>query len=476
MDNEIITGAKTNGQFTIQYQTSGYGGVIPVIDGVKQPSLMFGYVTEKNSDANPVEENRIFISNKGKVSIVNKECGKWKLKADNGWYAQREIEFLNEDEMMTWNPIKYVFNVLRKQNIQDLVNILRHPIIEQIIKAGYPNVAHKICANNEIARNLRVYFGVEKEKRLPLYKLLGVNKYMLYKVNEYNDIPLSVIQEAKRLYGKFDISDLSDQSVNSVVSMFQDRWSTCRDFLPTRDVWYWRRHRDENYELTEEERAFLQRLIRLNQQNDTTTSLFRDTLRVYNGMINKPDINLMGFDGHQDLVRLHDELIQLAEVERRDRQAAYDAAEKKRLEQMSKKFEELQDERIEKFEFENDEWCIRVPKTLQEIKDEGLRLHHCVGGYVKDHAMGQTNIIFLRKKGKENSSFYTIEINADNRVVQIHGAHNRWLGNNPEAVPFVYTWLEKIGAKYDKKVLLNKGAGFGAGAENLGTEYLKLIA
>ena len=51
MGNEISTGAKTSGQFTIAYQKNGYGGVIPVIDGKPEPSLMFGYATESDKNA-----------------------------------------------------------------------------------------------------------------------------------------------------------------------------------------------------------------------------------------------------------------------------------------------------------------------------------------------------------------------------------------------------------------------------------------
>ena len=32
----ISTGAKTEGQFTIDYQRNGYGAIIPIIDGVEQ--------------------------------------------------------------------------------------------------------------------------------------------------------------------------------------------------------------------------------------------------------------------------------------------------------------------------------------------------------------------------------------------------------------------------------------------------------
>ena len=130
-------------------------------------------------------------------------------------------------------------------------------------------------------------------------------------------------------------------------------------------------------------------------------------------------------------------------------------------------FEKYQKERIEKFEYEDENWCIRVPHELSEITAEGISLHHCVGGYLDRHANGETNIIFLRKKSEENTPFFTIEINNANKVVQIHGSHNRWLGNEPEAVPFVYKWLRRIEAEFDTSVLLNKGMGYGKGSESL---------
>lgn len=45
-NNEIITGRKSIGNFTIEYQRNGCGAIIPVIDGTPQPNLMFGYVSE----------------------------------------------------------------------------------------------------------------------------------------------------------------------------------------------------------------------------------------------------------------------------------------------------------------------------------------------------------------------------------------------------------------------------------------------
>ena len=46
------------------------------------------------------------------------------------------------------------------------------------------------------------------------------------------------------------------------------------------------------------------------------------------------------------------------------------------------------------YRFERDGWTIMAPKTSKEITEEGHRLHHCVGGYVKRVAMKECIILF----------------------------------------------------------------------------------
>ena len=49
--NEIQTGVTTRGNFTIQYQQNGNGGVIPIIDGTPNPELLMGYTSEEDKQA-----------------------------------------------------------------------------------------------------------------------------------------------------------------------------------------------------------------------------------------------------------------------------------------------------------------------------------------------------------------------------------------------------------------------------------------
>ena len=47
----IETTNKTQGEFAIEFQRNGYGGIVPVINNKPEPSLMFGYVSESDRDA-----------------------------------------------------------------------------------------------------------------------------------------------------------------------------------------------------------------------------------------------------------------------------------------------------------------------------------------------------------------------------------------------------------------------------------------
>lgn len=47
-NNIISTGKATQGQFVVSYQENGNGAAIPVINGVPEQRLMFGYVSESD--------------------------------------------------------------------------------------------------------------------------------------------------------------------------------------------------------------------------------------------------------------------------------------------------------------------------------------------------------------------------------------------------------------------------------------------
>jgi hypothetical protein len=172
----------------------------------------------------------------------------------------------------------------------------------------------------------------------------------------------------------------------------------------------------------------------------------------------KPDFDIQKVDSYSDVIRLHDGITALYNARQ---QEIADENNREKEEKMKK----LDEKRKTIFEAEDDEFLIRLPVKLSEIIREGSNLNHCVGGYVDRHATGSTTILFLRKKSDKDKSFYTIECYGTDpkkgiTVNQIHGQSNKWLGNNPEAVPFVLRWLRDKGIKCRDEIILSTAKGY----------------
>lgn len=65
-----------------------------------------------------------------------------------------------------------------------------------------------------------------------------------------------------------------------------------------------------------------------------------------------------------------------------------------------------------------------LPKELQELKEEGKILSHCVGTYADRVASGETVIVFVRQKEKIDNPLYTLEI-SNGKIVQLRGKQNK---------------------------------------------------
>jgi hypothetical protein len=174
----------------------------------------------------------------------------------------------------------------------------------------------------------------------------------------------------------------------------------------------------------------------------------------------QPAINWY-FNDLSDLTRAHDAITELRRIQDVERRAIWDPNYKERLKKEEERRIKLDKER-KKYEYEDDKYIIRLPKDGAEIVSEGSTQHICIGGYVSRHSTGGTNLFFLREKEVESLPFYAIEMDNAKNIVQIHGFGNKWLGNNPEAIPTVIRWLRKNGINCDDKILTCKAKGYGS--------------
>lgn len=63
---------------------------------------------------------------------------------------------------------------------------------------------------------------------------------------------------------------------------------------------------------------------------------------------------------------------------------------------------------------------IVAPNCVNDIKEEGMTLSHCVASYVDPIISGKENIMFLRRTDMPEIPFYTVEILGDGEIRQVH--------------------------------------------------------
>jgi hypothetical protein len=82
---------------------------------------------------------------------------------------------------------------------------------------------------------------------------------------------------------------------------------------------------------------------------------------------------------------------------------------------------ERYNENFEKFFFENEEYTVIMPKSVEELIQEGETLNNCIGhgGYDDKIINGTSIILFVRKKDNIHKSYAAMEIfhRDDNRYV-----------------------------------------------------------
>lgn len=98
-------------------------------------------------------------------------------------------------------------------------------------------------------------------------------------------------------------------------------------------------------------------------------------------------------------------------------------------------------------EYDNGEFSITIPKTTQDIINEGKALHHCVGVYV-DKVIRREDMIYFLRKDRE-VPYVTIEVK-DKKVTQVEGdMNNRFVAKNTPEYNAIKEW-----AKLNKFTLL----------------------
>lgn len=360
-------------------------------------------------------------------------------------------------------------NFSQKMFLVNLVRILKYPIIEKLCKAGYPYIASRIASNP--TTNLKDFFNVTPKKTGSIYQNLGMNRIQLKWIENHpaDRGILPKVSFLKEIGGK-DLSHWDEKKTQKYFGFAleaQNNYEALIIRMNQLNVPTYVPHREltQGFILTEEDKRNINKLVNLQAKspNVNVVRLFRDTVYMMCNQINEilPNMNPYEAKSFRDLKWMHDEYVALSRSKVWNKTINME------------KWNFLNEKRIKLYERIGDEFEIIVPRKPEEIVTEGATLNHCVGSYVDSVASGYKTILFLRKKSQSDIPFYTIEIN-DLRVIQIHGNHNRWLGNNPEAIQFVVDWLKDVKIRCTLNILFNLGQGYDEGKECLDHSSYKL--
>lgn len=413
----------------------------------------------RNTDDTLQESWRCYIGDNGKTHMASYNNG-W-LPASSlrkTWYNHYAY-LANQDEAIEkCNRLKYIINSIGDIDPGNLINailvMLRHPEIEQLMKLGMKHLANNLMHSSTPKADLKDAFGgYFNEKEKSILRKVGLSKYQFDKMLEMqnqNDTyscrkTLSVMRE---VFGN-DLSPIDNASFNLYLTN------------GSRLSWHeWGSFMSGVNQLRLDKKKMFKNVIRLCVKYRQAATIICDTmgdyLRLNHGT--QPEIDWY-FPDISDATRAHNAIIELKRIQDAERRALWDKEEAERLKKEDERRKKVDEER-KQYEYEDEEYIIRLPKDLAEIISEGHTQHICIGGYTGSHATGQTNLFFLRKKSEPDTPFYAIEMTNGKYINQIHGFGNKWLGNDPDAIPTVIRWLRKHDIRCEEAKLTCKATGY----------------
>lgn len=445
------------------------------------------------------ESKRIYVrGNKPEVIAVSLNSkGEW---VPNGQITDKQFScrISNIEDLFKikrWAFLKEIIelwpNYRNALNLRKVISIMKTPEIELLYKMNLKFLAFDIgyfgvngygmrtsSANvegvlgtviNPKKRNILEKFGLSKAQ-LEYMNRLSENRFILQPFADNGKVVYKYTINPKKSYQIFKMGKAVQtlQEFHNCKLSSLDTETFNRELYAIEFFFNWRT-KENLMRLGQDGYVVFRRLISINEKMKVTPenkdnnifSVFDDAISCYNRLNReyRTGLNLTSFKNRNDIVRFHDICVELLNRQTAEQREFDRKSKEEKHKILEKKMEKLDKERA-KYNYEEGNFFIKLPQKLNEISTEGMELHHCVGSYINRHATGDTTILFLRKKSEPNVPFYTIEILGDTMVNQIHGKYNRWLGNNPEAIPCVYHWLQKHGLNCSDRILRSTAKGY----------------
>ena len=409
----------------------------------------------KRTDGNLYENERFYLHDNGETRFAAKGTDGW-VPSTSSYYDRYYEYFANKEEAMAnCKRIKYACLAVNEKGneycgTRYILTMIRYPEIEQLIKMSNGVGTSYLFSSTQPLASIKDLFGYYNKKEKNALKKVGLNKFQFdHYINDHS-IGHYCSRRGIHLMHEIFGGNLSHMDNDSFVKYYRaaKEWSD----LGVRNI----------SRLNINTEKFFKNLTRLAEKNLSIYRIIADTINLFSSLDpgTQPAVDWY-FENVSDAVRMHDAITALSNAQRLERQARWNAEAAARLKREEEKRKKLDEER-QVYNYEDDNFIIRLPKDCAEIINEGSHQHICIGGYASRHSIGDTNLFFLRKKGAEDVPFYAIEMNNQKNITQIHGFGNKWLGNDPAAIPTVMRWLRKHGIKCSDSILTCTAKGYGS--------------
>lgn len=311
-----------------------------------------------------------------------------------GWYYQdeecvlytRNLKRLRKGTELQYVPVEALFrnNPGRYGNPTDMLrNMVRHPQIEYMIKAGLYHLAWEMAAGRGREavdwnkKKLWEAMKVTKEQMLFCIKInIGARGLEVLQIaNEYR------VSLTERQLQFFEI----EIGPGLVGNIFQ-------------------------YGHIEKFYKYLVTLI----QNKENCGDYIDYLE---------DMEYLQIPPTEDVLfpRNFQQTHQRLALQRREKE---DAIRKMEIAEKDKLLQAMLPELEETYRFEDEQFCMVLPTCKEDFNREGRENHNCVGGSYYDKMLkGQSCVMFLRRKEEPDKVFCTVEMNGE-KILQCRAVRN----------------------------------------------------
>lgn len=111
--------------------------------------------------------------------------------------------------------------------------------------------------------------------------------------------------------------------------------------------------------------------------------------------------------------------------------------------------------KLDGLEWTDGHLCIVIPRSEEELKDEGRILRHCVGSYGKSHCAGKP-VFFVRHYRRPERSYYTLNIDMTKKEpkrIQLHGYGNEHHGEHKQYTHSIPREVLEFCDRWEREVL-----------------------